>query len=72
MAILTLSAIAFILTCLALLMLRVKNRYGWLVFIPSYAAQIIIFVMIQNWFLLIQMIVLLVLSVVNFKEWEAE
>jgi len=64
-----LGAIAFILTCIALYMLRKQNRYGWIVFLPSYAVQIIIFLYIKNWFLLVQMIVLFVLSLSNFFEW---
>jgi len=65
----TLSAIALILTCIALYMLRKQNINGWLVFIPSYILQIVIFWITQNWFLLVQMIVLAILSLSNFFEW---
>jgi hypothetical protein len=35
--------LALVLTCIALLLLRVKNGNGWLVFVPSYLIQMIIF-----------------------------
>ena len=63
---------AFILTCIALYMLRNKNSYGWLVFLPSYVLQVIIFYYEQYWFLLFQMIVLFIFSLINFIKWESE
>ncbi len=65
-----LGAGAFILTCVALFMLRKQITKGWIVFLPSYVLQMIIFYHQKNWFLLIQMIVLFVLSLINYFEWE--
>jgi len=67
-----LGAGAFILTCIALYMLRKKITYGWLIFLPSYVLQIVIFYMTKQWFLLGQMIVLFVLSLINYFEWEKD
>lgn len=61
---------AFLLTISSLFLLRKKNSIGWLVFIPSYIIQIIIFAIQKNWFLMAQMIVLAVFSLVNYVEWE--
>ena len=63
-------AVAFILTCVALLLLRFQNSNGWIVFLPSYLIQIIIFWETRQWFLLLQMIVLLLFSLLNYFKWE--
>ena len=49
-----------------------KNGFGWLVFLPSYVLQVIIFLLTDQWFLVIQMMVLFVLSFLNFMTWEAQ
>jgi len=61
---------AFILTCVALYMLRNQVSQGWLVFLPSYILQVVIFYFNQQWFLLFQMVVLFVFSLMNFFKWE--
>jgi len=63
---------AFFLTCVALIFLQKKNSVGWLLFIPSYLIQIIIFWKTEQFFLLIQMIVLLIFSLINYFKWEDE
>jgi len=65
-------AAAFILTCVALMLLRKKNSQGWIVFLPSYLIQIIIFWHTKQFFLIFQMIVLLIFSIVNYIKWEDE
>lgn len=65
-------AIAFILTCVALMFLRKQNSRGWLVFLPSYLIQIIIFWYTEQVFLIFQMVVLLVFSIINYFKWEDE
>ena len=66
----TLGAGAFVLTCIALFMLRKQISKGWVVFLPSYTLQMIIFWETEQWFLLSQMIVLFILSVMNYLKWE--
>ena len=62
---------AFILTCIALYMLRKQSSQGWLIFLPSYVLQVIIFYFTKQWFLLFQMIVLFVFSLINYFKWES-
>jgi len=63
-------AFAFLLTCAGLMILRFKNSNGWLILLPSYLIQIIIFWETKQYFLLLQMIVLLVFSLLNYIKWE--
>lgn len=65
-----LGAIAFILTIIALLCLRKQMSIGWIIFLPSYAIQIAIFLITKQWFLVCQMVMLIILSGINFIEWE--
>jgi hypothetical protein len=65
-------AVAFVLTCVALMFLRKQNSKGWLVFLPSYLIQMIIFWHTEQVFLLFQMIVLLIFSLINYFKWEDE
>lgn len=67
-----LGAGSFILTCVALFMLRKQISMGWIIFLPSYTLQMVIFYITNQWFLLFQMIVLFVLSFINFMTWEKE
>lgn len=67
-----LGSAAFILTCVALYKLRKQDSLGWIIFLPSYALQIVIFYMTVQWFLLVQMVVLFIFSVVNYIEWEKQ
>ena len=46
-----LGAISFILTLIALYVLGGENKIGWIIFLPSYAAQIYIFCKTKQWFL---------------------
>ena len=65
-----LGGIAFVLTCIALVMLRKQISEGWVVFLPSYLLQIVIFWRTEQVFLIFQMIVLFVLSLMNYFKWE--
>lgn len=64
-----LGAISFILTLVALYFLQVKDSLGWIIFLPSYAIQIYIFFKTKQKFLIFQMIVLFVFSIVNYFKW---
>jgi len=64
-----LGIISFTLTLIALYLLQIHNRFGWIVFLPSYAVQVYIFVKTKQKFLIFQMIVLLIFSMVNFFMW---
>ena len=61
-----LGGISFILTLIALYVLGGENKIGWIIFLPSYAVQIYIFCKTKQWFLIGQMCVLFVFSLVNF------
>ncbi len=64
-----LGIVSFTLTLIALYLLQIHNRFGWVVFLPSYAAQVYIFFKTKQKFLIIQMIVLFIFSLVNFFIW---
>jgi len=60
-----LGIISFILTIIALYALPLSN-IGWLIFLPSYLLQIYIFYKTKQVFLIGQMCVLFLFSLVNF------
>jgi hypothetical protein len=60
---------AFSLTLFALYLLGVPNRLNFIVFCVSYLIQMIIFMVDERWFLLAQMIVLFIFSLVNYLRW---
>ncbi len=64
-----LGIISFVLTLIALYLLHIKNEIGWIVFLPSYAIQVYIFFKTKQKFLIFQMIVLFVFSIVNYFKW---
>lgn len=67
-----LGAGAFILTCIALYLLQKQKSEGWIVFLPSYCLQMLIFYYTKQWFLVFQMMVLFIFSLVNYLKWEKE
>lgn len=69
MVILVLSILSLITTLIGLYLLGEKHASGFLVFTASLACQLYIFYSQDNWFLVFQMIVLIVFNVVNYKKW---
>lgn len=63
---------SFILTCIALYMLSKQKSCGWIIFLPSYTLQMIIFYYTKQWFLLFQMIFLFAFSTYNYIKWEKD
>lgn len=65
-----LGLLSFILTILALHLLGAPNRWCFPVFIISIVAQVIIFSVTRQWFLLCQMGVLLFYNIRNWISWK--
>ena len=64
-----LGILSFVMTLIALYFLAIQNRIGWIIFLPSYGSQIYIFFKTKQKFLIFQMIVLFLYSIVNFFMW---
>lgn len=79
MDILILSIVSLITTLIGLYLLGEKKASGFLIFTISLACQMYIFYNPDpeackgpNWFLIIQMIVLIVFNIVNYRKWIKE
>jgi len=70
MVILVLSIISLITTLIGLWLLGEKKSLGFVVFTGSLACQLYIFAVQKNWFLVFQMLVLIVFNLVNYRKWE--
>jgi hypothetical protein len=69
MVILVLSVISLITTMIGLYLLGEKSAVGFLVFTISLVCQVHIFAKQNNWFLVIQMIVLIIFNIFNYLKW---
>ena len=69
MDILILSIISLITTLIGLYLLGEKKALGFLIFTASLTCQMYIFYVEQKWFLVVQMIVLIVFNIVNYRKW---
>ncbi len=76
MVILILSIVSLITTLIGLYLLGEKKPSGFLVFTVSLVCQMYIFYSPDpkacegpNWFLIIQMVILIVFNVVNYRKW---
>lgn len=72
MAILTLSIISLITTLIGLYLLGEKKSLGFVVFTGSLLCQMYIFYTQENWFLCVQMLVLIVFNLINYRKWERD
>lgn len=70
MVILILSIISLITTLIGLYLLGEKKSMGFVIFTISLACQLYIFYSQKNWFLVFQMIVLIIFNLVNYRKWE--
>lgn len=67
-----LSIISLLTTIVGLYLLGEKNKYGFVIFTVSLFCQMIIFINHENWFLVVQMIVLIIFNLFNFNKWRKE
>ena len=79
MDVLILSIISLITTLIGLWLLGKKKSLGFVIFTLSLACQVYIFyynydcgMHKPNWFLVFQMIVLIVFNLVNYRKWEKD
>lgn len=64
-----LEIISLITTCIGLYLLGERNPVGFLIFTVSLVCQIHIFAKQNNWFLVIQMVILIIFNVFNYFKW---
>lgn len=69
MDILIFSIVSLITTLIGLYLLGEKKASGFLIFTASLACQLYIFYMQGNTFLVVQMVVLIVFNIVNYRKW---
>ena len=64
-----LSIISLVTTLIGLWLLGEKKQSGFLIFTVSLLCQLYIFYTQKNWFLVCQMIVLIIFNIYNFNKW---
>lgn len=69
MDILITSIISLVTTLIGLWLLGEKKASGFIVFTISLACQLYIFYFQKNWFLVVQMIVLILFNIYNYRKW---
>ena len=72
MVILIASIVSLITTIVGLYLLGNKNALGFVVFTISLMCQMYIFYKQNNWFLVFQMIVLIIFNLRNYNKWVTE
>ena len=72
MVILTLSIVSLITTLIGLYLLGEKKAMGFIIFTLSLSCQLYIFYTQQNWFLVVQMLVLIGFNIFNYRKWSKE
>lgn len=70
MVILILTIISLITTLVGLYLLGEKKPSGFMVFTLSLACQLYIFSAEQKWFLVVQMVVLIIFNAFNYFKWK--
>jgi len=70
MDVIILSIISLITTIIGLYLLGEKNELGFIIFTISLSCQMYIFYIEKNWFLVIQMIVLIGFNMYNYRKWK--
>jgi len=66
-----LEIISLITTLIGLYLLGEKNACGFLIFTVSLLCQLYIFFKGKNWFLVLQMLVLVAFNIFNYNKWIA-
>ncbi len=77
MVILTVSIISLVTTLIGLYLLGEKKALGFVIFTISLSCQAYIFYVPDhrdgpNWFLIFQMVVLIVFNLINYRKWNTE
>ena len=67
-----LSIVSLVTTIIGLWLLGEKKPSGFLTFTISLLCQLYIFYTQQNWFLVCQMIVLIIFNMYNYRKWRLE
>lgn len=67
-----LSIVSLITTLIGLYLLGEKSKHGFSIFTISLGCQFIIFYFEQKWFLVVQMIVLIIFNIRNYYKWGKE
>lgn len=70
MVILILSIISLVATLIGLWLLGEKKPSGFVIFTISLACQMYIFYNESKWFLLTQMVVLIIFNLINYRKWK--
>lgn len=68
----TISLISLITTVIGLYYLGIKRAAGYVWFTISLSCQMYLFYISENIFLVIQMIILIILNVKNYRKWKLE
>ncbi len=63
---------AFLLTVVAMYLVGRPNKACWFVFIVAQSIQICIFYTTKQWFLICQMIFLIIFNVINYFRWKKQ
>ncbi len=66
------SVLSLLTTIVGLYYLGEKDKKGFLVFTFSLGCQLYLFYILSNWFLVIQMIVLIGFNIRNYYKWRKE
>jgi len=64
-----LEIVSLITTLIGLYLLGEKIALGFLIFTVSLACQLYIFYKGKNWFLVVQMVVLIIFNMFNYNKW---
>lgn len=67
-----LEVVSFLLTILAMYLVGVPSKHCFTVFCVSQLLQIIIFSYDKRWFLILQMVALIVFNVINYFRWRKQ
>lgn len=66
------SIVSLITTLIGLYYVGEKNKVGFILYIISLLCQTYLFCKIDNWFLVVQMFVLIVFNAVNYFKWRKD
>lgn len=67
-----LGGISFILTLLAMYLIGKPSKHCFAIFCVSQIIQIFIFYETEQWFLILQMIALIIFNIVNYYRWKEQ
>lgn len=65
----TLGFLSFLMSIVALYLLGVPDKICFIIFSLSFVLQGVVFYRTKQWFLILQMILLLVFNIINYFKW---